>query len=238
MIHKDDIPITTFKHHASEVFGERFPQKLISTLSNMLAIDFSLHKNDKPNLSADDRALYCMENIKSYLGSANQAFDDSFESATILFSVAISPPQNINYIDSVNQLQNKDKAINAYIEAHIAGLSGEEIESMRDALYLLLESGDANSVLSFITNEPQLFADIAGKHTSQLRKVRAQLIANEVMAAHAAKNLNAAKASPASNNLTIQSLIQDLAKHTSSEEYHKPKIAIAPKDIVTIRGLR
>lgn len=238
MIDKEDIPVTTFKHHTSEAFSKIFPQKLISTLSNMLAIDFSLHQNDKPHFSAADRATYCIENIKIYLSSANQHFDDSFESATILFSVAISPPQNINYIDSVNQLQNKDQAISAYIEAHVADLSGEEIESMRDALYLLLESGDANSVLSFITSDPQLFADIAGKHTSQLRKVRAQLIANEVMAAHTAKHQNNAKASPAAHNLTIQSLIQDLAKHTSSAEYHKPKIAVAAKDAVTIRGLR
>lgn len=237
MIHKDSIPIAAFRKHIDEAFDNLFPQKLISTLANMLAIDFFLHKNDKPDFFADARAAECIKNIRAYLNSTNQQFDESFGSSIILFSVAISPPQNINHIDSVNQLQNKDLVVSTYTEAHMTGLSEEEIESMSDALSLLMESADADSVLDFITNDPKLLTAITVKHTSQMRKVRAQLIANEVLEAHAAKSRSAKKSAAATNILTMQSLIQDLAKHTRSEEYNKPKVSVAPKGVVATQRL-
>lgn len=237
MIHKDNIPISIFKHKIAKSLGRIFPSKLISTLSNMLAIDFALHINDKPDLSAEDRATKCIDNINNYLSDIEQNFDDSFESATILFSIAISPPHNVDQISSVHQLDSKDRAIDAYIETHISEHSGDEIESMRDALYLLLELGDVNSVFSFITNEPKLFASIASKHTLQFRRVRAQLIANEVLEAYIARYQNV-KSSPAANNLTMQSLIQDLAKYTGSKESNKHKVEIAPKGAIAARGVR
>lgn len=229
MLNKHNIPIKIFQQHTHEAFGSLFPQKLISTLSNMLAIDFSLRENDVGCPLPEMRAETCVKNIQAYLSIADQQFDDSFGSATILFSVAISPPQNINYIDSVGQLQNKEEVVDAYIASHMVDLSKEELESMRDALSLLLESVDAHSILNFIAEDPKVLSAINAKYTAQMRKVRAQLIANEVIETHAAKRRSLDVS--LSSALTMQSLIQDLAKHASAEEYKKPKVAVAPKGI-------
>lgn len=229
MTKQHDIPVKIFHQLVNDAFNLRFPAKLISTLSNMLAIEFTLHENDSSHLSAETRAATCIKNIEIYLSATNQQFDDSFESATILFSVALSPPDNINNMDLLSQLQSKEEIVDSYISSHASGLSLEEEQSMRDALFVLLESDEVEAVLNFISGDPKLLISINTKHTTQMRKVRAQLIANEVMDALATKRRTIDES--LSNTVTMQSLIQDLAKYASSEDYQKPRVAIAPKGI-------
>jgi hypothetical protein len=226
-----DIQIKPFKEQITSSLGHLLPPKLISTLANMLAIDFATRQTGQP---IDTQISYYIQNLLRYITTSTKKFDDSFASATILFSVAITPPKDNHDIKSINQLQNKEEVASVCVEACMPEINLEEKDSMKDALKILLDLEHADSLINFITDDPKLVSAINAKYVEKIRKIRAHIIANEISVAHA-KKLNITDSNMNHLNL-MQSLVKDLSGHVSNKEYNPRELAALTKVVGLERG--
>ncbi len=206
------IPIFT-KHIQMELGGRLFP-KIISTLSNMIAIDF-INRLHGSNELVVEHAENCCRNITEYLNNTKQEFSDTFASSSILFSIAISPPPDGKKITSLKQIDNQEEVIEASIGYMLPKIEDAEQDSLKDVMKIILGSEEVDSVINFISNDTKLTASINAKYTKKMNDLRTQTIAAELYTAHAMQhsllNLN-------QNTKGIDDLVKDLSSHISTKD--------------------
>ena len=93
-----------FQEYFLDFLGNNLSESLCSSISNLLAIDYSGRLESAPELK--EYINICALRIKKYLG-LKVVTDESFSSAMTLFTIAITPERNIDADDAISQEQSQ-----------------------------------------------------------------------------------------------------------------------------------
>jgi hypothetical protein len=148
---------------------------LLLTLSNMLALDFDLRKNNS-NLS--DYISSCCLNLSSYLENRS-FFTQSFDDAFLLFTVAIKlnnqrASQDLKTTQNLSTAHHKAE-LKILNNSNISNLSKDEKDLISNILFQL-ESTDPQARLNNLINETD-------KHKTPpfINQTKKQTVANRLL---------------------------------------------------------
>jgi hypothetical protein len=128
-------------------------EKLIKTLSNILALDYANRLKSEPPVEV--YIPLCIRRLQNYLGY-KIITDEDFATGMRLFCVAITPEKDTaNDISSQEQVQ--DAAVDAVIDMHFGDLPKGEREAIKLVLKGLFSGKDGHEISNFLNSNPKLF---------------------------------------------------------------------------------
>jgi hypothetical protein len=166
-----------FNLHLDEQLSNTLGEQLRHSISNLLAIDYSLRLNSSPPL--EEYVNLCGSRLKAHIDH-KIIFDETFSAAMTLFTVAITPQQQTDEEDQKSVQQSQDAVIESVIAAHFGDLSYEEQQTIRMVLKNLLNGKDGKELMNIVTSDPKLFHSIVASAV----KAKKQQEISEVVGTH------------------------------------------------------
>ncbi len=167
-----------FNLHLDEYLSNNLGVQLRRSISNLLAIDYSLRLKSTPLL--DEYVNLCGSRLKKHLDH-KIIFDETFSSAMTLFAVAITPNDQSDDENNKSAEQSQDAVIESVISSHFGDLSPEEQQTIRMVLKDLLNSKDGKELMTIVTSDPKLFHSIV---LSAIKAKKQQQEISEFVGAH------------------------------------------------------
>lgn len=137
--------------------GNNLNNYLITSLSNMLAIDYVNRLKKEPQI--DEYAEKCVERLKKHLKHM-VVTDESFAEVMTLFAIAITDKKEIGDELANTQEKNQDILIDSLVTAHFSDLSPAEQKNVKEVLRALLNGRDGKEIMNFIHSDPKLFYSV------------------------------------------------------------------------------
>lgn len=137
--------------------GNNLNNYLITSLSNMLAIDYVNRLKKEPQI--DEYAEKCVERLKKHLKHM-VVTDESFAEVMTLFAIAITDKKEIGDELVNTQEKNQDILIDGLVTAHFSDLSPAEQKNVKEVLKALLNGRDGKEIMNFIHSDPKLFYSV------------------------------------------------------------------------------
>ena len=137
--------------------GNNLNNYLITSLSNMLAIDYVNRLKKEPQI--DEYAEKCVERLKKHLKHM-VVIDESFAEVMTLFAIAITDKKEIGDELVNTQEKNQDILIDGLVTAHFSDLSPAEQKNVKEVLKALLNGRDGKEIMNFIHSDPKLFYSV------------------------------------------------------------------------------
>ena len=154
-----------FYLHLEEHLSNNLGDTLIHSISNLLAIDYSLRLKSTPELK--EYVELCGSRLKKHLDQ-KIIFNETFSSVMTLFAIAITPEKQ-NYDDDDKSIeQSQDAVIESVIFSHFGDLSLQEQQIIRLVLKDLLSGKDGKELLNIVISDPKLF------HSTVLSAIKAK----------------------------------------------------------------
>ncbi|HJD55571.1 MAG TPA: RP853 family protein [Rickettsia endosymbiont of Pyrocoelia pectoralis] len=154
MIILDNIDTNLFKKEIKNNFINNLTKITLSTLANMLAIDYVARLGSKPE--AKKYIQTCVLKLKNYLG-LRFINDDDFSVALGLFAIMISPDDK-NGQDKNNE-QSQDIVAENLVEMYFGAekISGVEKEKIKSVFKVLLKEKNFESIINYAQSHVKLF---------------------------------------------------------------------------------
>ncbi len=149
------------EEHLSNNLGDT----LIHSISNLLAIDYSLRLKSTPELK--EYVKLCGSRLKKHLDQ-KIIFNETFSSVMTLFAIAITPEKQNDDDNDKSIEQSQDAVIESVISSHFGDLSLKEQQIIRLVLKDLLSGKDGKELLSIVISDPKLF------HSTVLSAIKAK----------------------------------------------------------------
>jgi hypothetical protein len=150
-----------FEEHLSNNLGDT----LIHSISNLLAIDYSIRLKSAPELK--EYVKLCGSRLKKHLDQ-KIIFNETFSSVMTLFAIAITPEKQTDEDNDKSIEQSQDAVIESIISSHFGDLSLKEQQIIRLVLKDLLSGKDGKELMSIVLSDPKLF------HSTVLSAVQAK----------------------------------------------------------------
>ncbi|MFK7968548.1 MAG: RP853 family protein [Rickettsiaceae bacterium] len=152
--------------------------QLITSLSNMLAIDYVNRLKEKPKI--DEYAVKCVDKLKNHLN--HKVFtEEGFSGVMTLFAIAITDEKRID--DELINTQEKDQdvIVDTIISSQFGDLSPAEQLNIKEVLKSLVTGRDSKEIMNFIDSNPKLFYSVvlsAHKEKSKQKEIMEIVIIN------------------------------------------------------------
>jgi len=160
-----------FYLHLEEHLGNNFGDTLRRSISNLLAIDYSIRLKSTPEL--EEYVNLCGSRLKKHLDH-KIIFNETFSSAMTLFAIAITPEKQDDEETDKSVEQSQDAIIESVISSHFGDLSHDEQQIIKIVLKDLLNSKDGKELMAIVTSDPKLF------HSTVLSAVRTKKQQQEI----------------------------------------------------------
>jgi len=154
-----------FYLHLEEHLSNNLGDTLIHSISNLLAIDYSLRLKSTPELK--EYVELCGSRLKKHLDQ-KIIFNETFSSVMTLFAIAITPEKQNDDDDDKSIEQSQDAVIESVIFSHFGDLSLQEQQIIRLVLKDLLSGKDGKELLNIVISDPKLF------HSTVLSAIKAK----------------------------------------------------------------
>lgn len=150
----DNINTTLFKKEIVNNFINNLTRITCSTLANMLAIDYAIRLNSKPETKTYINT--CILRLKNYLRSY-VINDDSFSVAVKLFVIMITPENENNQHNISEQSQNiiAENLVEMYFGTE--KISSEEKVKIRNVFKALLKEKNFDDIINYAYTHTKLF---------------------------------------------------------------------------------
>ncbi|MGX6960737.1 MAG: RP853 family protein [Rickettsia endosymbiont of Pentastiridius leporinus] len=154
MIVLDNIDTTLFKKDINNNFINNLTKITLSTLANILAIDYVVRLNSKPE--AKEYIQTCVLKLKNYLG-LRVINDDDFSVALGLFAIMIAPDDKGE--QDKNNEQSQDIVAENLVEMYFGAekISGAEKEKIKNVFKALLKEKNFESIINYAQSHAKLF---------------------------------------------------------------------------------
>lgn len=159
-----------FYLHLDKYLSNNLGEQLRRSISNLLAIDYSLRLKSTPKL--DEYVNLCGTRLKKHLDH-KIILNETFSSAMTLFAVAITPEKQDDD-NTKSTEQSIDVVIESVISSHFGNLSHAEQQTIRMVLKDLLNGKDGKELMTIVTSNPKLF------HTMVMSAVKAKKQQQEI----------------------------------------------------------
>ena len=204
-----DINRSVFHKQIKIYLSNNLSDYLISSLSNMLAIDYVNRLKQQPQIN--EYVIKCVNRLKSHLKHLI-ILDEDFSSTMSLFAIAITEEKESDNKVINTTAKNQDILIESIIAVYFGGLPIEEQKNIQELLKDLLGRGDNNKdIINFVGTDPRLFYSIVIK--AHMEKTKQKEI-TEFVAANVSKVINDIKAINKKKN-NIKSLAEKVIMSTS-----------------------
>jgi hypothetical protein len=137
--------------------GNNLNNYLITSLSNMLAIDYVNRLKKEPKI--EEYVQKCVERLKKHLKHM-VVTDESFAGVMTLFAIAITDKKEIGDGLVNTQEKNQDILIDGLVADQFSDLSPTEQKNVKEVLRALLNGRDGKEVMNFIHSDPKLFYSV------------------------------------------------------------------------------
>jgi len=150
----NNINSTLFKKDIVNNFINNLTEITCSTLANMLAIDYAIRLNSKPE--AKTYINKCILRLKSYL-KLSVINDDSFSVALKLFAIVIAPEDENNQHNISEQTQDiiAENLVEMYFGA--GKISSEEKVKIKNVFKALLKEKNFDGIINYAHSHTKLF---------------------------------------------------------------------------------
>jgi hypothetical protein len=160
-----------FYLHLEEHLSNNLGDSLIHSISNLLAIDYSLRLKSTPELK--EYVKLCGSRLKKHLDQ-KIIFNETFSSVMSLFAIAITPEKQNEDDNDKSIEQSQDTVIESVISSHFGDLSLHEQQIIRLVLKDLLSGKDGKELLTLVMSDPKLF------HSTVLSAIKAKKQQHEI----------------------------------------------------------
>ncbi|GAA5251928.1 RP853 family protein [Candidatus Rickettsia kedanie] len=152
----NNINTNLFKKDIVNNFVNNLTQSTCSTIANMLAIDYTLRLNSKPE--AEKYINKCISRLKNYLGM-RVINDDNFSVALKLFAIMITA-ENENKQNKNNILeQSQDIIAEKLVEVYFGDekINSTEKEKVKNIFKTLLKEKNFDKIINYAESNKKLF---------------------------------------------------------------------------------
>lgn len=152
----DNVNTNLFKKNIIDNFVNNLMKSTCSTIANMLAIDYTLRLNSKPE--AGKYINKCISRLKNYLGM-RVINDDNFSVALELFAIMITS-ENENEQNKNNILeQSQDIIAENLVELYFGDekINSTEKEKIKNILKTLLQEKNFDKIINYAESHKKLF---------------------------------------------------------------------------------
>ncbi|ABV75545.1 hypothetical protein A1C_06610 [Rickettsia akari str. Hartford] len=152
----NNINTNLFKKDIVNNFVNNLTQSTCSTIANMLAIDYTLRLNSKPE--AEKYINKCISRLKNYLGM-RVINDDNFSVALELFAIMITS-ENENEQNKNNILQqSQDIIAENLVEVYFGDkkINSTEKEKVKNIFKTLLKEKNCDKIINYAESNKKLF---------------------------------------------------------------------------------
>ncbi|WP_395476873.1 RP853 family protein [Rickettsia endosymbiont of Pantilius tunicatus] len=149
----NNIDTTLFKKDIINNFINNLTEITCSTLANMLAIDYAIRLNSKPE--AKRYINTCISRLKNYLRLC-VINDDSFSLALKLFVIMITPEDENN--QNISE-QSQDIVAENLVEVYfgVEKISSEEKAKIKNVFKVLLKEKNFDEIINYAQSHAKLF---------------------------------------------------------------------------------
>ncbi len=152
-----DIDNSAFLNKIKSYLGNNLNNYLITSLANMLAIDYAHRLKQEPQI--DEYVQKCVDRLKNHLKHMIVT-DESFSEVMTLFAIAITDKKEIDDELVNTQEKNQDIFIDDFVAAHFSDLSPAEQKNVKEILKTLLNGRDGKEIMNLINSNPKLFYSV------------------------------------------------------------------------------
>lgn len=179
MLAKSSLRIDIFAYSLAAILEDNLSSYIISTVSNMLALYYSLDKNlrqAEPNMP--NYGDICAGRIKNFL-QEKVVLEEEFSVALSLFTVAITPePPPTEDLPSLNKIRDQEQGANIICQAILGDEALEhETALLSDAMDDILGDAQASEIVNFMSINPDIVLKVLrGKkrHSSEIKTMLTQ----------------------------------------------------------------
>ena len=188
-----DIDSSVFLNKIKIYLGNNLSNQLITSLSNMLAIDYVNRLKQEPKM--DEYAMECVDRLKTHLN--HKVFtDEGFSGVMTLFAIAITKEKIVDD-ELINvQEKNQDILVDAIIASEFADLSPAEQLNVKEVLKSSITGRDGKEIINLINSNPKLFYSVvlsAYKEKSKQKEILELVTINLNKIIVATKSINRKK---------------------------------------------
>ena len=180
----------------SQELDTNLSDKIIKTLSNILALDYASRL--KKEIEITEHVNRCVARITEYIGH-KVITDESFSTSMTLFTIAISEKKE-EQIDKAQQQLVEDIALESFITMHFGDISEAEKAAIKSLLKELSAGKDSHEIINFIHSNPKLFYSIV---VSALKEKKKQQEITEFAYLHVHKLIKESKVLEQKNNKIV-----------------------------------
>ena len=150
----NNVNTNLFKKDIIDNFVNNLTKSTCSTIANMLAIDYTVRLNSKPE--ARKYINKCISRLKNYLG-LQVINDDNFSVALKLFAIMITSENRNNKNNTLEQSQDiiAENLIGIYFNNEI---DSTEKENIKNVFKILLKEKDFNKIINYAQSHKKLFS--------------------------------------------------------------------------------
>ncbi|AAU04296.1 RP853 family protein [Rickettsia typhi] len=151
----NNVNTNLFKKDIVNNFVNNLTESTCSTIANMLAIDYTLRLNSKPE--AEKYIKTCVARLKSYLGM-RVINDDNFSVALELFAIMIYEYENEQNKDNILEQSQNIIATNL-VEVYFADekITSAEKEKITNIFKTLLKEKNFDKIINYAESHKKLF---------------------------------------------------------------------------------
>lgn len=136
-----------------DYLSNNLPLQLITSISNLLAIDYRLRV--KASIAISEYVVICCDRLRKHLGY-RVILEEDFSAAMRMFTIAITPEKEDDG-EILTQEQSQDIVIDSIIDAHFSNLPKEEQKLVRSVLIGIIKGGGGREVMNLAVSDPSLF---------------------------------------------------------------------------------
>ncbi len=136
-----------------DYLSNNLPSQLITSVSNLLAIDYRLRV--KASIAISEYVVICCDRLRKHLGY-RVILEEDFSAAMRMFTVAITPEKEDDG-EVLTQEQSQDIVVDSIIDAHFSNLSKEEQKLVRSVLLGMIQGGGGRELMNLAVSDPSLF---------------------------------------------------------------------------------
>lgn len=136
-----------------DYLSNNLPSQLITSISNLLAIDYRLRV--KSSIAISEYVMICCDRLRRHLGY-RVILEEDFSAAMRMFTVAITPEKEDDG-EILTQEQSQDIIVDSIIDAHFNNLPKEEQMLVRSVLIGMIKGGGGRELMNLAVSDPSLF---------------------------------------------------------------------------------
>ena len=174
MINLKELRIDIFRYAIDSALRENLSEYFLSTISNMLAMNYMLDSSTSKSENIHEYASICATKLKNYLQS-QILLEDSFSEALSLFVVAISPEvkeeQNHQLLD---QLKDKSLVSSIVSSQCLSSLeaSAKEHSAVAELVSEVLSNSGSQDLLDLMVSNPGLVLGIIRNRKTKKERLK------------------------------------------------------------------